>query len=70
MVRQNDREAVRLKKPCDLDMPGLQHSYIYAIQVGLTYLFLPVTHFSAQEVTHLIGPGVALKKVPALQMLP
>lgn len=32
-----------------LAQTGLHHTYIYAIQVGLTYLFLPVTHFSAQE---------------------
>eukprot|EP00438_Fugacium_kawagutii_P007431 Skav210440 [mRNA] locus=scaffold1297:81192:85455:+ [translate_table: standard] len=28
---------------------GLHHTYIYAVQAGLTYLFLPVTHFSSQE---------------------
>ncbi|CAK9053044.1 MFS domain-containing protein [Durusdinium trenchii] len=28
---------------------GVRHNYIYAVQAGITYLFLPVTHFSAQE---------------------
>jgi len=32
-----------------LAQTGLHHTYIYAVQAGLTYFFLPVTHFSSQE---------------------
>lgn len=42
--------------PICVTWTGLHHTYIYAIQVGLTYLFLPVTHFSAQEAWWDDGP--------------
>ena len=47
--------------PICVTWTGLHHSCIYAIQVGLTYLFLPVTHFSAQEAWD-DGPRNALRQ--------
>ena len=40
-----------------LHLAGLHHTYIYAVQAGLTYLFLPVTHFSSQEVWSIVCHG-------------